>query len=100
MKTKLNIGLNNNPFNFKEVVQIVTIHGIVKARLETGEYNGAAEPTAVIEVEHLIPVNWTRLADLFTQECIAVVDDNGGKLVFGSTYTGPKYQFDPAYFIQ
>lgn len=100
MRTKLNIGLNNNPFTYDEVVQLVSIHGPVSARLVQGTYNGQVEPTAVIEVDHIFPVDWTKLADTCTQECIAVQDHQGGQLVFGSTYTGTKYQFDSNYFIQ
>ena len=103
MKTvKLNIGLENNPFDFERVK---TLFNPLSARIEVGEYNGQVERTAVINalIDGSIETIFL-LIDLltiaFTQECIAVKIDDVGYLVYNPNFDGEKFEFDNQYFIE
>ena len=107
MKTvKLNIGLENNPFDFEQIIEQFSIFNkIISARIEVGEYNGEPERTAVIEVESGIDTNKSLsqteyLTKLFTQECIAVKIDDVGYLIYNPNFEGEKFEFDQKYFIE
>jgi len=109
MKAKLNIGLNNCFYNYRDVVGVThnllgTEYGYISARYHVGEYNGNPEPTAVIELDvhnktSLIEVV-EHLCSIFTQECIAVKYNGKGKLVYNPNFKGQQYKFDPKYFIR
>ena len=101
MKVELNIGLNNNPYDFETVSAMITG---ADSLFSMEQYNGNPEPTAVIrfytsmtikDVEMYVQM----LCDMMTQECIAVLmDDNDGMMVFNPSYQGERYEFSMDYF--
>lgn len=123
--TTFNIGLNNNPFNYEEVVTILT-NAIqrrgtkVQAQLREGLYcpddeTIVFEPTAVVRVLHNEEYQddlWASMMSetfcaSFTQECIPYrhIESKEGnvlvteELVYNRQFTGDKYDFDGKYFI-
>lgn len=103
MKTvKLNIGLENNPYDFDFIQWIFGTSST--SRVQIGEYNGEPERTAVVltKVENDFDVleHVAKMARLFTQECIAVKIDDVGYLVYNPNFEGEKFEFDQKYFIE
>ena len=109
MKVQFNLGLNNNNFNrYQSQILIENVFDAYKAgkysmRYEMGEFIGSDEPTLVGEfvIGSNVDVKaiFRALADIFTQECIAIKIDGIGSLEFRNDYTGERYQFDEKYFI-
>jgi hypothetical protein len=123
--TTFNIGLNNNPYSYEKVVEIVnrafkwSCHK-VEAQLREGLYHPndetiIFEPTAVVRISHSMEYQdsiWAELitkalCQVFTQECIPYrhIDVSGSEvtiteeLVYNDNFEGDKYTFDPAFFI-
>jgi hypothetical protein len=109
MKTTWNIGLNNNPYNAQDIIGAITTafpHNegyIVAYREHMGEWEGKPEPTLVIEVlgeqdtESMVIL--TKMMCLaFTQDAIAVRNNDDGVLVYNPKHEGEQYTFDPQYF--
>jgi hypothetical protein len=125
MYTTFNIGLNNNPYSYEQVADMVTrsfsrFTNRVQVQLREGLYHPndetiIFEPTAVVRLEHSLGYQdpeWAELitrtlCDVFTQECIPYrhIDVKGSdvtiteELVYNDNFKGDKYDFDPAYFI-
>lgn len=109
MKTTWNIGLNNNPFNAQDIIDLITMvfpHNeghIVAYREHMGEWEGKPEPTLVIEVigeqdaESMVFLTKT-MCRTFTQDAIAVRNNDDGVLVYNPKHEGEQYTFDPQYF--
>lgn len=104
---KLNIGLENNPYTYQKVVELIDwTYGKSKiSRQQTGEYNGEPERTAVFLTESSYNVNKILravevLTEIFTQECIAVKINDVGYLVYNPEYKGEKFEFNNEYFIE
>lgn len=104
-KIEMNIGLNNNPFTAQEIVSVFTsMYQSIKHNVQVGEWDGADEPTIVMEFYSNEPVNDLRnlteaLTDTLTQDAIAFRYNGVGELVFNDNYTGERYPFDEAYFL-
>lgn len=124
--TTFNIGLNNNPFSYEEVVTIITDslqirRTKVQAQLREGLYcpddeTIVFEPTAVIRVLHEEVYQddvWAEMMSetfcaVFTQECIPYrhIELKEGnmliteQLVYHPQFDGDKYDFDGQYFIE
>jgi hypothetical protein len=101
-KIEINIGLNNNPYTADEILELLMLK--VKSEVQLGEWDGADEPTLVIEVtsDHeyfRIKSVITSLVRVLTQEAIAFRFNGVGELVFNENYTGERYPFDEAYFL-
>jgi hypothetical protein len=96
----LNIGLNNNPFSFIEVVSFFEDLGLTEFEKRLGEYTFNPEPTAVLVLDELPCIE--TLCKFFTQECIAVVDESTGigSLVYDTNFRGERYEFDWKYFLR
>lgn len=99
---KLNIGLENNPYDFESIQWIFGASST--SRVQIGEYNGEPERTAVVlaKVENDFDVleYVAKMALSFTQECIAVKIDDVGYLVYNPNFEGEKLEFDNQYFIE
>jgi hypothetical protein len=96
----LNIGLNNNPLSFLEVVSCFEFSGLTQFEFRIGKYVENREPTAVIQLSELPDIEF--LCQFFTQECIAVLNESTGigSLVYDPNFKGKKYQFDFEYFLE
>ena len=103
---KLNIGLENNPYEFADVLtfvnELATLHSF---RKEVGEYNGELERTFVSSLfseysEERILKQIELLTIAFTQDCIAVKINDVGYLVYNPEYKGEKFEFNNEYFIE
>jgi hypothetical protein len=125
MYTTFNIGLNNNPYNYEQIADIVTrsfshCADNVQVQLREGLYHPndetiIFEPTAVVRLKHSMNYQDPEWAEAitksmcteFTQECIPYrhIDVKGSdvtiteELVYNDNFKGDKYDFDPAYFI-
>lgn len=103
---KLNIGLNNNPYTYEDVVNITfdklaSKGSPLTARLHIGTYLGQPEPTAVIQIDsNADRTAIEELCQTFTQECIAVMQGINGDLVYNPNFKGQQYTFDSNYFIR
>jgi hypothetical protein len=101
MKVELNIGLNNNPYDYDAVVSMITGSD---AKFSIEQYQGNEEPTAVMRfytsmTKHDVEMYVRMLADMMTQECIAILmDDTDGMLVYNPSYEGEKYEFSIDFF--
>ena len=104
-KIEINIGLNNNPFTAQEIVMpFVSSYTSVKNNVQVGEWEGADEPTVVMEFytdssQNDIRVMIQGLVYVLTQDAIAFRFNGDGELVFSSHYTGERYEFDENYFL-
>lgn len=103
---KLNIGLENNPYEFADVLTFVNELAILNSfRQELGEYNGEPERTFVASLysehaEERILKRIELLTIAFTQDCIAVKINDVGYLVYNPEYKGEKFEFNNEYFIE
>ena len=101
--TKLNIGLNNNPYSSEEVIN--KLNGVmgdipITFSVEIGEYDGNDEPTVVVIYERYASIDkLERLCEEMTQDYIAVKIDGVGRMVFNPGYNGKRFEFDDKYFI-
>ena len=104
-KIEINIGLNNNPCTAQEnVMYLVSLYTSVKHNVQLGEWDGADEPTIVIEFYTKESINDVRnllevLTKILTQDAIAFRFNGVGELVFNEAYEGERYPFDQAYFL-
>ena len=104
-KIEINIGLNNNPFTAQEIVsQFASSFESLKHNVQVGEWEGADEPTVVMEFytdssQDDIRMLFQGLVYVFTQDAIAFRFNGDGELVFSSHYKGERYPFDEAYFL-
>ena len=103
----LNIGLENNPWSFTQVVNYFKTYsdGEALVRLATGTYNGNTERTAVVLFETDRGViyirEWIeRLCKLMTQESIAMKFGKVGMLIYAEDFRGERHSFDQKYFIE
>lgn len=103
---KLNIGLENNPYEFADVLTFVNELATLNSfRQESGEYNGEPERTFVASLyskhtEERILKQIELLTIAFTQDCIAVKINDVGYLVYNPEYKGEKFEFNNEYFIE
>lgn len=101
-KIEINIGLNNNPLPFNEILKYFDTRD--EHEIQIGEWKGADEPTLVIEINRDIEyyrikmfiINLTRF---LTQDAIAYRFNGVGELVFNEDYKGERYSFDENYFL-
>lgn len=104
-KVQLNIGMENNPSGFNEVLLNVIGFGFLFSYREAiGEYDGNEEKTFVAVIrtrkhESQILEFVIFLTEKFTQECIAVKIDGKGYLVYNPSFEGDRMEFDDKYFI-
>lgn len=103
---RLNIGLNNNPYDAVDIVALLNFLRIDVDRADVvdGEYNGDCEPTLVVRaLTHHHPIildsMMSMLADDLTQECIAYKIGGKGVLKYSPWFKGDRYDFDEQYFI-
>ena len=104
----LNLGLENNPLRDKVVINpeaTVTIGSekLNKMSFETSTYNGQKELTFVAGFKTGYAVSKVILEiELMClemkQECIAVLIDGIGYLVYNPTFQGDKFAFDKRFF--
>jgi hypothetical protein len=101
-KIEINIGLNNNPQKPEGILKYFGID--LRHEVQLGEWDGADEPTLVIEFTD--EIGYDRIKSLIqffvvnlTQEAIAFRFNGVGELVFNENYTGERYPFDEAYFL-
>jgi len=106
MKAILNIGLNNNPLTYNEILEYLTKDFKVIAHTEAqGSYNGEIEPTlvAVIYNPYSTASGFIKkiegIANVLTQNCIAVSTDQFDILCYAQGYKHERYKFNPNYFI-
>ena len=101
--TRLNIGLNNNPYGAEEVIN--KLNGVmgdipITFSVEMGEYEGNEEPTVVAVYESYASIeDLERLCEEMTQECIAIKVNGVGSMVFNPGYNGERFEFNDQYFI-
>lgn len=100
----LNIGLNNNPFDFQESVIIISNMGLIEFDFQIGVYDYGdgilvQEPTLVAKFSR--KPKMATLCRIFEQECIPVFDHSTSKgdLVYHSSFKGERYQFCSDYFL-
>jgi hypothetical protein len=101
-----NIGLNNNTMGSDKVVTTLIQEGFAlsKWKIADGEYVNNTEPTVVaygqtmMDNDQIVSV-LERLCILMTQECIAVMIDGVGYLVYDPSFEGERYEFDKQYFL-
>ena len=102
---RLNIGLNNNPHDFKTILEVVALFMTIDSHsIEDGEYEGQDEPTLVVtgltdRSFDVIKDILTALSLDLTQDCIAFKLGGQGDLAYRSDWTGDRYEFDEQYFI-
>ena len=107
-KIEINIGLNNNPVTAKILTLFVNASFVgrrsAKTEIQIGEWEGADEPTLVVEVfstesQFVIKELVETLVEVCTQDAIAFRFNGDGELVFNDNYTGERYPFDENYFL-
>jgi len=102
---RLNIGLNNNPFDVADIMYGVRLFMNVDSKfIKVGQYEGQDEPTLV--VTGLTDRGFNVIKDILTafsldltQDCIAFKLGGQGDLAYRSDWTGYRYEFDEQYFI-
>ena len=105
---QLNIGLNNNPYTFDKITEVLVtaFEGeIVAVREDLGEYETNPEPTLVAKIitaeEYTDAYIMTSImATKFTQECIGMKFNDKGTLVYNVDFEGKKMDFNSDYFIE
>lgn len=123
--TTFNIGLNNNPYSYEKVAEMMNrsfnhCADKVQVQLREGLYHPndetiIFEPTAVVRLKHSLGYQdpeWAELltktlCGVFTQECIPYrhIDVKGSEvtiteeLVYNDDFKGDKYDFDAEFFI-
>lgn len=98
---KINLGLNNNPWTYEQVVDFFKKYNLTSERKDMGEWQDNPEPTAVLVIDNVDDAEVEKWCQYFTQECIAVLrGDLTGSLIYNPDYTGERYAFDFKYFIQ
>jgi len=110
-KIEINIGLNNNPYKAEQIINLLNgyfygnnLQSDIKTDIQVGEWDGADEPTLVVEVfsnnrQLVISELVGDLIDACTQEAIPFRFNGVGELVFNESYEGERYPFDEAYFL-
>jgi hypothetical protein len=101
-----NIGLNNNTKNSYGVITSILNSqvGLSKWKVEDGEYVNSIEPTVVayghteLGTEQILE-EVEKMCVFMTQECIAVMIDGVGYLVYDPSFEGDRYEFDKQYFL-
>lgn len=106
MLTTFNIGLNNNPKTYDEILDLVsrlTKTQFIQHRLDKGEYKGDTEPTIIIvvDMEDYVGLDLVaeRLCERLTQECISYKNAKESNLVYHPNYRGSKFNFNDDYFL-
>ena len=106
MRATLNIGLNNNPFTQDQILEKLSDdYTIINSRFAVGSYEGDIEPTLVVAIDSPYAhasgfiKKIEQLADVLTQNCIAVSTDQFDLLCYAQGYKGEKFKFDSQYFI-
>jgi hypothetical protein len=109
MIVQINIGLNNNPYNFEQIFNHMASlreQKLLGACEYVSEYIDNPEPTFVGKFE--VPDNtdirvlikWMEvLSDTYTQECIPFTSPIGDLLVYNRSWIGDRYKFDARYFV-
>jgi hypothetical protein len=106
-KIEINIGLNNNPKTAERITHLLNLYfggRELKNQVQIGEWEGADEPTLVLEVfsTHTQLVISELVEDLIVlckQDAIPFRFNGVGELVFDEDYKGERYPFDEAYFL-
>lgn len=102
MRTILNIGLENNPYDHKGVITEIAKHcNIFQHSVVVSSYLGNDEATSIIYVDRIFTDSEIQnFCNVFTQECIAVLDNtHKGRLIYNPSFAGEKYTFDLQYFV-
>ena len=104
-KVVLNIGLNNNPINKREIVELFQNEFTPRATWAqvNSTYLDQVEPTLVIHGESaeafkVIVDKIKKLSERMDQECIGAEVDEHGLLVYPDSFKGERYKFDRKYF--
>lgn len=107
MRAVLNIGLNNNPFTQDEILKKLSVnYDVLESRFTVGSYDGDIEPTLVVLIDNPYAhasgfiKKIEQLADVLTQNCIAVSTEQFDILCYSQGYQGKKFKFDNEYFIR
>lgn len=104
---ELNIGLNNNPFDFDAIIRHFEINpefGAFFFGLGESQYNGVKEPTVHIIMHNTLLYSYfiKRIEDLcrlMNQECIAVKLNGQGILVYHPDYDKSLSSFDAGLWL-
>jgi len=103
---RLNIGLNNNPYDAVDIVSLLNFLKVEVDRADVvdGEYNGDCEPTLVVTaLTHHHPILFDAIVESMTedmtQECIAYKIGGKGVLKYTPSFDGERYEFDERYFL-
>lgn len=106
MRAVLNIGLNNNPLTYDQILEYLTKDFKVISHTEAkGSYNGEIEPTLVAVIDNPYSslggfiTKIEQLASVLTQNCIAVSTDQFDLLCYAQGYKHERFKFNPNYFI-
>jgi hypothetical protein len=107
-KLTLNIGLNNNPLNAKEIQSHFTNnfeHDILAFEEVVMEWDSNPEPTLVVEINsegefQVEEIEWlvNEMCHHYTQDAIAWELNGEGTLTYRSDYDGERGEFDVNYF--
>lgn len=108
MYVTFNIGLNDNPFTYDQIVS--QLAELKKYRLaayteDLGEYEENPEPTLVCvinfteNIDLKVLITFTKkLCEKYSQECIPFSCDIADLLIWNDFYIGGKFKFDEKYF--
>lgn len=105
---QLNVGLENNPFNRYETVELLLMRlgylTEVDARTEVGEWEGKPERTLVVRFESSHKLSYLikmveDLAGMTNQDAIAIKGVTYGLLVYRAGFTGKEMAYDNEFFI-
>lgn len=102
MRTIFNIGLENNPYDHKGVLSVISQHcNVFHHSVVISSYLGNDEATSVIYVDRVFTdKEIENFCNIFTQECIALLDNgHKGRLIYNPNFVGEKYTFDLQYFV-
>lgn len=106
---QLNIGLNNNPYDFETITNALrhAFEGeVVATREHIGEWEGKPEPTLVAKIvtamdSESAEILTQAMALKFTQDCIGMKFNDEGVLVYSPDYRGvERYSFNAEYFVE
>jgi hypothetical protein len=106
MKTTYNIGLGNNPVDMETFLGNLSKMFILRHKYsDDGSWDGESERTCILVMvtdDQFDPFNLAKLmCTLMNQECIAVKVDGGeSRLVYNTSFTGDKMEFDDQYFLE
>jgi len=103
---ELNIGLENNPMDFDQIVKHFGLNeemGAFLIREVEGQWNGNPERTVYIRMHNTFIYSHNvqiveRLCKLMNQTAIAMKINGQGLLVYNQSYQGPMHSFTGKYW--